>query len=183
MPSRIVIPAVLLLMALAGCSQFAVRTRADPSADFAGLHTFAWLPLSEAAPADQRLRDRTVDARLRADVDRELRTKGFVPAGDGAPDFLLNYRLASSPASSVRGDPARFGWGTGWWVGWAGAEAIYTESYDTGALFLAVIDPRTKHMIWIGAAEARLLPHISIEKRFERVDAAIRRILQDFPPR
>ena len=177
------VPVLLLAVACAGCTQFNVRTRHDPTADFRGLHTFAWLPLSEVAPADQRVLDRTVDARIRAAADRELRAKGFAPAGNGAPDFFLNYRLASRPASSVRGDPSRFGWGTGWWVGWAGAEAIDTDSYNAGTLFLAVVDPRTKHMIWLGSADARLLPHISIEKRYQRVDAALHKIFNDFPPR
>jgi hypothetical protein len=174
---------LLLGVALAGCSRFAVRTRHDPSADFAALHTFAWLPPNEAAPADQYVLDRAIDARIRSAVGGELRAKGFGPAEGAAPDFLLNYRLASTPASGARGDPMRFGWGTGWWVGWAGSEAIYTESYDNGALFLAVLDPRSRRMIWIGAAEARLLPHISLERSLERVDAAVHRILEDFPPR
>jgi hypothetical protein len=43
--------------------------------------------------------------------------------------------------------------------------------------------PAERRMIWIGAAEARLLPHISLKKRLSRVDAAVHRILADFPPR
>lgn len=175
--------ALLVAVAFAGCAQFAVRARHDPSADFARLHTFAWLPKGEAAPADQYVLDRAIDARLREAVDRELRAKGFVPAGDVAPDFLLNYRLTTAPASEARGEPWRFGWGTGWWTGWPGAEGIYTESYDEGTLFLAVIQPRTKRMIWIGSAQARMLPHISLEKARKRVDAAVHKILENFPPR
>jgi hypothetical protein len=182
--SRLVLlPVLLLAVGLAGCSRFNIRTKHDPSADFARLRTFAWLPPSEADPADQRVFDRAIDKRLRAAVDRELRAKGLVPAGDAAPDFLLNYRLARNPASDMRGDPGRLGWGMGWWTGWPGAEAIYTENYDEGTLFLAAIDPHTKRMIWIGAAEARVMPNLSFEKRLQRVDAAVHRILVDFPPR
>jgi hypothetical protein len=52
----------------------------DPNADFARLQTYAWLPLQEAAPADQRVLDRYIDSRIRKAVDRELGGKGFRPA-------------------------------------------------------------------------------------------------------
>src|SRR5215470_15955818 len=97
---RVSLHLLVLAVALAACTRFTIRTRHDPSADFAGLHTYAWLPLDEADPADQRVLDRAVDARIRADVERDLRGKGIVAAGDAAPDMLLNYRIASTPGSS-----------------------------------------------------------------------------------
>lgn len=171
---------LVLAIALAGCTRFGVRTRHDPSADFTRLHTFAWLPLSEAQPADQRVLDHLIDERLRTAVARELRAKGLAPAVGAAPDVLLNYRLTSSPDSDRGGNRARFDRSAGWWGGWAGSESIY-ESYDAGALFLAMVDPATKRVIWIGAAQARLLPHISFEKRLERADAAVHHIVERFP--
>jgi len=179
--TRNVSPVVLslLLAGLAACSQFAVRTKRDPNVDFARFHTFAWLPLNDADPADQRVLDRAIDARIRARVDAELREKGFTPAGNGAPDVFLNYRLSSNPDSDMRGRSFN---GT-WWAGWPGEEGWYTESYDVGTLYVAAADPRTKRMVWVGAAEARLLPHVSLETRLKRVDAAVHRILVDFPAR
>ena len=176
--------ALSLVFAVAGCSQFTVRTRQDPAEDFAALRTFAWLPVSEAAPADQRVQDRAVAARLRTGVENELRAKGYLPAEDAQPaDFLVNWRITSTPTSAVRGDPLYAAWGTGWWTGWEGGAAVYSDSYDTGTLFLAILDPRSKRIVWLGAAEARLLPHISLERRLKRVDAAVGDILADFPTR
>jgi hypothetical protein len=173
---------LLLLAGLIACSQFRVRARSDPNADFDRLHTFAWLPLDQVEPADQRVLDRAVDARIRQRVDADLRARGFVPADEAGPDFYLNYRVTSSPGSAMRGPRTPYGWG-GWWTGWAGAEGVYSESFDVGALYLAVVDPRTRHMIWVGAAEARLLPHVSLERRLKRVDTAVYRLLEYFPPR
>jgi hypothetical protein len=169
-----------LALALGGCSQFAIRSEHDRSADFARLRTYAWLPLDEVAPADQRVLDRYIDARIRSAVASELGAKGYRPAGSEQPDFFLNYRLATAPAEQVKGSPRSY-FGAGW-GGWPGIEAVYTETYDEGTLYLAVIDGRTKRMIWIGAAGARLLPHISLERRVKRVDAAVHRILERFPP-
>jgi hypothetical protein len=95
----------------------------------------------------------------------------------------VNWRITSTPMSAQRGDPRDVAWGTGWWTGWQGGAAIYSESYDTGTLFLAILDRRSKRIVWLGAAEARLLPHVSLERRLGRVDSAVHDILADFPRR
>src|SRR5262245_38221351 len=181
---RIAFPLIMLAgLVVAGCSRFSVRSVHDPAANFRDLRTYAWLPPEQAAPADQRVQDRYLDRRLRTAVDTELRAKGFRPADPGQqPDFLLNYRLATSPASSLVADPdVRFGGSA--WMAWPDASAVYSQSYDQGTLYIAVIDPRTKRMIWVGAAEARLVPTMSLDRKAKRVDGATRSILAGFPPR
>lgn len=120
-------------VAVAGCSQFSVRTERDPSENFAALRTFAW--------------------------------------------------LTSRPASAMRSDPTFAPWGTGWWTGWGGGSAVYSDDYDSGTLFIAAMDAKHRQVIWLGAAEARLLPHISLDRRLDRVDDAVAAILKTFPAR
>jgi Domain of unknown function (DUF4136) len=174
---------VLAGLVLAGCSRFSVRSAHDRSANFRDLRTYAWLPAEQAAPADQRVQDRYLDRRLRTAVDTELRAKGFSPAAPGQqPDFLLNYRFSTTPASSVVTDPdLRYGGAA--WLAWPDASAVYSQSYDEGTLYIAVIDPHTKQRIWVGAAQARLVPTMSLERKSKRVDAAVNAILAEFPPR
>jgi len=166
-------------LALAACSQFDVRTQRDPSADFSRRRTFAWLPADEAEPADQRVNDRGIDRELRAATDAQMRAKGYVPAGTEPADILLNYRVTTSPDDALGGSRRQF---TPMWGGWPEASHVY-HSYDAGTLYLAALDGPTKRMIWVGAAQARLLPHISYEKRVERVHAVVEKILASFPPR
>jgi hypothetical protein len=184
MAARSPVGRLLLLIALllGGCSQFAVHSERDPGADFTRRRTYAWLPLSEAEPADQRVLDRYIDARIRTAVDTELRAKGYAPAGSAAPDLLLNYRLSTQPAAEMRGNPGSHFIGAGW-HGWPGANAVYAKNYDEGTLYLAAIDPASRQMIWLGAASARILPWISLEKRAKRVDDAVHQILAPFPAR
>jgi hypothetical protein len=172
-----------LALVLAACSQFQVHSRQDPRVGFSELRTFAWLPKTQAEPADQSVQHRGFDRQIRRDVENELLAKGYTRANDlPEADFLLNYRVSSTPTTGMRGDASLGGWG-GWWVGWPGWEAHYTENYDQGALYIAALDPKTKHMIWVGVAQARLLPHISYERSLKRIDEAVKQVLEKFPRR
>jgi hypothetical protein len=171
---------VLSALALVACSQFSVRAKQDPSADFSKLQTYAWLPLDQVDPADQRMLDRYLDTRIRKAVDTELGAKGYRPA-TGEPDFWLNYRLATDPGDAVKGG-RRFYYGPGWGA-WPGAETVLRENYDAGTLYIGALDGSSRKGIWIGAAQARILPHISLEDRAKRVDDAVHSILESFPRR
>lgn len=172
----------ILLVLLVACSQFSIRSSYDPAATFGQLHTYGWLPLDEADGADQRLLDRYLDKRLRTAVGTELDAKGYAPATAAAPDFLLNYRLVTEPGEAARGGRAGIPY-TSAWVGWQGAETFYRESFDTGTLYIAVIDGRSRRLVWLGAAQARLLSNASLERKARRVDAVAHKILEEFPPK
>lgn len=176
-------PAVLLLAAACAvaCARFDVRSRQDPGADFGRLGTYAWLPASEAAPADQRTLNRIISARIQRAIESQLQAKGYQEAGE-APDFLLNWRLASQPASDVRGDPG-LAFHDGFWWGWDGSDGFYSETYDEGTLYVAALDAETRRMLWVGAAGARLIPTMSMEKTEKRVDDAVHQIMETFPAR
>jgi hypothetical protein len=179
---RLILLVLVALATVGACSRFSIRSGADRSVDFARLRTYAWLPREEAALEDQRVLDRYIDTRIRAGAAKALDAKGYQAAGEATPDFLLNYRVASAPAEAVKGDPARYFYGPGWY-GWPGIETLYTEGYDAGTLYIAALDPTSKRIIWLGAADARLLPHVSLERRVRRVDAAVAQILARFPAR
>jgi len=181
-PRRPPLLAPALALLVTACSQFVVHSHYDPQADFAPLRTFAWLPREQAAPGDQETPDENFDRRIVADAEQDLVAKGFRPAGDAEPDFLLNYRYSTTPVSAVQGDPSYGGWGE-WWLMTPGWEAQYRDDYDEGALHLAVLDPQRQRVFWIGVAEARLVPSMSYERSIARIDAAVAGMLKQFPPR
>jgi hypothetical protein len=86
----IIIAAAILL---GGCATNAELLVSQPGAGPAGLATFSFRS-AEAVVASGR-RGAESDARLAALVERELATKGYVPAAPGtSPDFLVTYRVA-----------------------------------------------------------------------------------------
>lgn len=177
-------PVLMLVaaIALAGCAKFDVKARRDPNVDMSHMRTYAWLPIEQAAPADQRVQDRYMDRRLREDVATDFAAKGYRPAESGQqPDFLLNYRLATDPVGSVRSNPQAY-WGDIWWANWTpGDSAYYSDNYDVGTLYIAALDPSSKKIIWLGMAQARLVPTMSLERKTARLDDAVKQILARFP--
>ena len=121
---------VPLVLALAGCTQFAIRSDHDRTADFSRLRTYAWLPLAEVAPADQRVLDRYIDARIRSAVDAELGAKGCRPAGSEPPDFFLNYRLVTESTEQQRTGSRSYLLGARW-EGWSGVDPKSAPSCHT----------------------------------------------------
>lgn len=45
-----------------------------------------------------------------------------------------------------------------------------------------IVDPKTGKVIWRGVCEARIIVNISEEEKVKRIDYAIRRLLEQFPP-
>jgi hypothetical protein len=171
---------VALVLAAGGCSRFSVQADADPNVDFARFATFAWMPPDEAPPMDQRLQDRAIERRVQSGVEAGLRARGYQPATGGTPDLWVTYRLISESRSS-RGIPAGYGgYQLGWW---AGGRIQRTENYERGTLIVDVIDAKDDELVWRGSASARLLPHISFEKRAKRATEAVEKIMADFPAR
>jgi hypothetical protein len=168
---------LLLALLLAGCSRYELRIQPDPSVDVTRFRTWAWLPGELCEPADQRLPDRYIDRKLREAAARVLRKRGYEPAGDGTPDFWLNYRLTSDDASRYY---VPRGYGLAQWSRW---DRAGVDTYDEGTLILDAIEVAPRELVWRGSASARLLPHISLEKRAERVEDVIEKILGEFPAR
>ena len=56
--------------------------------------------------------------------------------------------------------------------------------YDRGALILDIADRKTLRLIWRGAANAKLhVTETSTREKKERINEAVKLILDQFPPR
>jgi Domain of unknown function (DUF4136) len=165
-----------------------VRAAMQPGADIPRYATYAWASrsLRELAPArgdawrgvgpGAEAEEIDLDDRVRAEVDAELRRRGYALSRGGA-DLLVDYRISThdtrydeSPGSYTR---YRSEGGTGEWG------QVYVEGYEEGTLALLIADARTRRPLWHASATAVVNP----ELRAQRIPEAIRKMFAEFPSR
>jgi len=174
---------VLFALALA-CSGIKVDSDYDPSADFSQLRTWAWLPHAGQSD-DPRPDNALLDSRIRAAVKSELDAKGYTFATSGTPDFQVIYLLSVEGKLDVdtlyrrhRGTGLRIGGGR---VGWDYAQT-HVREYDEGTLLLGVLQPGSGALLWRGSGVATMREGSTHERRTQRINAAVKKILELFPP-
>jgi hypothetical protein len=167
------------------CSGIRVDHDYDPSADFASLQTWAWLPHAGRS-GDPRLDNALLDSRIRAAVESELAAKGYTRASSGEPDFRVTYHLSVEGKLQVdtvyrdypRGRYGRVGYRRGSW----GHTETRVREYDEGTLLIDVLQAESGALLWRGSGVATVRQESTPEKRTKRINTAVEKILERFPP-
>ncbi len=164
-------------LALAACSGISTTSDWDQSYDFSSLSTYAWMEQGlEAGVSEILLR------RMYAAVDDDLATKGFTLTEPDRADFLMAYHTGTQDRQQY--DTYGYGAG-GWWGGyWGGGMTTTTvRTYTEGTLILDMISREENELIWRGSASKTIDQMDSPEQRVNTVQAAVAKLLKDFPPR
>lgn len=174
--------AAFTALAIAGCAPISVSYDYDPAFSFASLRTFAWLPEPDERVGDARV-DELVRSRIRNAFETQLAAKGYRKA-DGTPDFYIVYYAVVTTKLQVDTmyDPGV--WGPGPRVGWRGWGGTYVDvrEYDEGTLILDVFDAEAYRLRWRGTATAVVDLESEPQRKTERINEAVRLILEKFPP-
>jgi hypothetical protein len=165
---------LLLALTLAACSSLDVASDYDDRVDFSRLSTWAWR--GRAKRADPLSENTLVSNRVRDAIERVLAAKGYRPATDGTPDFVVDFATSSRQRVYVRpgmGWPSRRRWGGPW---------RDTEVFDylEGTLLVGVLDPARDELIWRGVATRDLDSESGGQAA---VDEIVHALLAQFPPR
>src|SRR5215470_19960590 len=176
---RSTILALASAIIVAGCATpLNVDYDYDTGANFAALKTFAWMPATGNAAADELL-----VKRIRSSVDRQLQAKGRTPAD--SPDFLIAMELSGKTAY---GGSTGVGVSVGIPVGRAGRVSVggaKSKPIETkeGQIVLDFIDAKSKSLVWRATAAGSARPAATPEEQQERIDQIIGEMLQRFPPK
>jgi hypothetical protein len=170
----------LVSVVVAACTKFAVRTDRKPDADFTRYRTFAWMTIAASPPNDQDTGSRGLDKRIYSAVEVALQRAGYVPASSGDADLLLTFRILKEDGYDDEHIPYAAQWRRGAYL-----EAMHAspDSYERGTLIIDAVDRAENTLAWRGSASARLLPHMSYDKRAERAEDAVAQIMATFPAR
>jgi len=187
-----ILPAALVF-ALCGCSSVQISSQYDHSANFSHLKTYAWVPGAQTGLEDPRINAKFVDPHVRKDVDAALTAKGYTKQPIEAADFLVSYHVSlqdESTSTKMTDAPIYDEYDVSFDNGQKTVHSIrdasnvsYLDSFQVGTLLLRITDAKSKKLIWHGAAEAQLADNSTVEQKKQRLDRAIQRILERFPPK
>ena len=164
-------------LAVAACSGISTTSDWDESYDFSSLSTYAWMAQGlEAGVSEIMLR------RMYVAVDDALAAKGFTLTEPDQADFLMAYHTGTQDRQQYD----TYGYGSGgWWGGyWGGGMTTTTvRTYTEGTLILDMISREENELIWRGSASKTIDQMDSPEQRVKTVQAAVAKLLKDFPPK
>lgn len=183
------ITAAWLGMAMAPeAKKIEIKTQHDKTVSFAGLKTWAWHPSGvgdvklaltpDSDPA--RVRDRAEPVIVAA-VEKEMAARGFTKAA-GKPDVYVMYWLLGTIGQSSQ-YMGQFVGLPEWGLLPFPASTTAVRAYPVGTLLLDVFAANGKDLIWRGAAQAEIDLERSPAERKQRLESAIRSLLQKFPPK
>jgi hypothetical protein len=175
------------LLALAGCAVGPeIRTDYDAAVDFSRYSTFAFMEREERG--ETRTYDTIGDRRVIAAVTRELEARGYRKV-ESDPDLLVNFAMITEDIQDLRTVPSAMppiGYG---WYGWRGAYyypwptytyETYVDRYERGTLFIDLVDPELRQLVWEGRAIGRVT-QATREDPAGALDNAVSEIFARYP--
>lgn len=174
-----------------GCSTIDVSHRHNESEDFSKFHTYAWMQEAKA-PSSVPFDDSAVGQRVKKAVDDQLHYKGFRTAPAEEADFLIGYQVAINSKLSANDVATNYDFNNSETdpklIGTVQTDSsarplTYIRTYEQGSLILNVSDAKTKELVWWSSAQAEVKVEDSIETRKKRINKAVKKMLEEFPPK
>lgn len=152
-----------------------VRISFDPRATIPQSGSFSFRQ-AQAFPNDPRVDIEALGTRVRQAILNTMRTKGY-RYKELSPDLVVGLRTTLSAAGETPGDPDPAEGSS-----WRGA-LNDVSAFEEGSLVLDILEWRSNRLLWRGVYEARLLVDVSEAEKERRINEAVRRLLEHFPPK
>ncbi len=185
-----VVAASLTLLACEPCMKISIR--AEPSADFTQLSTYQWWNQTPQIEGETETDPDWLNGQIRSSIDSRLTNNGYVKAPDSASevDFLVGYHAAVEHKFTETQVNHRYGFprdrSPAYDLTTRGIDTMHpktvTFEYDVGTLMIDVIDPQTQQVIWRGSAQSEVHLSKSNDQKRAKIEQAVTKILERFPP-
>lgn len=188
---KILIPLLTIALTAVGCSTIDVSHRHDESEDFTRFSTYAWMQQAKT-PSSIPFDDAAVGNRVKKAVDDQLHYKGFRSAPEEEADFLIGYQVAINHKLSANDVATNYDFNNSKTdpklIGTVQTDSsarplTYIRTYEQGTLILNVADAKTKELVWWSSAQAEVDVQDSTEVRKKRINDAVKKMLNEFPPK
>ncbi len=180
------IPAVAVLLALAGCTTLPVTTDTNPNASVGTCHTYAWAHEHYAGAGAGAAYANPLNAdRLRVAIQSNLAAHGIrytedPKAADCVVGYALGTRLVADQYAGWRLGLG-YGWGGGWgWDGFGDDGFDWPPVRNEGRISVDLFDAKTHMAIWHGSVNQDVTNLTGADAE-ARIDAAAAAIFSKFP--
>ena len=165
---------------LTGCESMQVSADFRRNFRFTSVETYAWLPDPPGHAGDPVLHNDLIDGRVRDAVDRELQGMGYRKVPGDEADIHITYYLSLDRRVSWQMVSHAYQYQGGF------SERHTTQTTlresEQGTLLIDMLEPGTRRLVWRGTAQARVRRDSDPERREQRINDAVERILAQFPP-
>lgn len=175
-----------LALPLSGCASGpTVQSDFDPSFNFSQLSTYSWAARTEQGK-DPAVYNNIVASRVKEAVNQALKAKGFREVSSD-PSFLVAWHGAINQQHSVETVGTSYGYGWGWYGGWAGpgmaTSTTYVNSWNEGTLIIDIVDAKENKMVWRGSAQGEVDEHKDDPQAMQAgLNDAVTKMMATFPP-
>ena len=164
--------AVVVLTALAcGGPSVSVNFDYDQGYDFSNMKNFAYLPIKSIGTVSELRVRRFVDA-----INNELQTQGYILTTEN-PDFLV----AMHSSTQEKTDVSSYGYSYG--PRWGGYRDVDVSHYTEGTVFVDIVDPDSRNLIWRGTAQSTVDPSAGADEQNKVFAQIATRLFANFPPK
>jgi hypothetical protein len=175
------IPVFLFIMLAGGCTTLPVDVDYDPSISFSGLRTFAFIPDPPAQSPAAQLHNGLVDGRVSRAIRQQLKARGFEEVAADEANFLVSHHIGTERGFEVRTVQTAHHYSRRHWAT-SGVPHTSVHEYERGTLLIDILLPAERTLVWRGSASARLRERSNAAQREQRINDAVARILERFPP-
>tara|TARA_B100000886_G_scaffold333743_1_gene288271 strand:+ start:68 stop:589 length:522 start_codon:yes stop_codon:yes gene_type:complete len=164
---------MLMLFLNMGCSTVSVFTDHDSGVDFSKYKTFAYFK-----PGIDKVEISDLDKRriLKA-IDLQMAQKSMIKSD--LPDLLVSINTSAKEKVYINNNFNGF-WGWGWNPWMWGTNQNMVSSRTEGALYIDLIDAKTKQLVWQGKGRGGISEYS--KNRDERIGVFVAEILKKYPP-
>jgi len=157
-----------------GCSTLDVNVDYDESYDFKNAKTFA-VESSVNMSKNTLFSSRVVNA-----LENELQSKKYKKVSQEEADLIFVFYASTKDKSDTQVSYGLSGY-RGFRYGGMMMSTSNTYEYTEGTLIIDALSPKTKKIVWRGIGTKELNENKTPAQRTEAVNAAVKKIMEEFP--
>ncbi len=177
-------------IALAGCSLFDITYTKDPQTDFSQYHSFSWYKegFDDSISGIFDVDTANLDSAIRSTIQQQLQHKGLTLSDPDSADLWINYQAIAQSTLSDRYIyrledinqsyiHKQINYSSSF-----DASRRYNTAYEQGTFTVDVIDRAKMLLIWRGTVETPIGLYDNENRRIERMQKALVKLLAKFSP-